>query len=74
MPVVACPCVCGCSAMAGVGYKSITWQGAVNDGSTEFGVLQQIIDRMLVTNGIWSAVKQKWRAYTIPPNRTQCRW
>ena len=44
--------------ISGVTRESAKQEGDVNDESAEFGVWQQIIDRVLVTNGIWHAVNQ----------------
>ena len=61
MPIAPCPYVCGCSAMAGVGYEpkmagatreSVKLKGVVNNESTGFGIYQKILDRVLATNGI----------------------
>ena len=47
MPIAPCPYVCGCSAMAGVGYEhkmagvtreSVKLEGVVDNESTKFGI------------------------------------
>ena len=40
-----------------------------NPGSAKFGVWQQIIDRVVATNGIWLAVNRVGARTTFPPDR-----
>ena len=52
--------------MAGITREPAKLKGAVNDENTEFGVWQQIVDRVLATNDIWRAIKQSGMHVTFP--------